>query len=92
MTEASREHLGQSHQTEQAYPHWRHPRCRVRLLGEKEKAPNRKPLLLPVLQGHHRLGHSTTKANFTLVPRISAETNPINVKERPNILLVSASC
>lgn len=32
------------------------------------------------------------KANFTLVPRISAETNPINVKERPNILLVSASC
>jgi len=41
----------------------------------------------------HQPAHSSNpKGNFTLVPRISAETNPINVKERPNILLVTASC
>ena len=47
----------------------------------------------PGLTLAHQPAHSSNpKANFTLVPRISAETYPINVKERPNILLVSASC
>jgi len=43
--------------------------------------------------GAHQPAHSSNpKANFTLVPRISAETNPINVKERSNVLLGGASC